>query len=273
VIPLRDENPTVRKPVLTILIIIGSALVYFGPQMGLADPVEAIEFNLEWAAIPCELRTGDPLSDQEVRATYLGGDNVACVADDTTPERYPEKRVWLAPIVSMFLHGSLIHIAGNMWFLWIFGNNIEDRLGSFRFALFYLFGGIFAMFAHFWVQPASTIPVVGASGAIAAVMGAYVIWFPNAPVRTLIFYFLRDISAKWFLGIWFITQFFTGADSGVAWMAHVGGFVFGAVVALFVRATGYGSPKITRRPGSTPWDSTGGIGRGPLPHPSDRRPW
>jgi membrane associated rhomboid family serine protease len=138
----------------------------------------------------------------------------------------------------MFMHGSILHIAGNMLFLWVFGNNIEDRMGKVAFVLFYLAGGLAAALAHIFVQPDSTVPVVGASGAIAAVMGAYLVLFPDAPIRTIIiFYFIlfRDISAKWLLGFWFVSQFFVNPNEGVAWVAHVGGFVFGALVALLFR--------------------------------------
>ncbi len=270
-LPLKDENPTSRTPVLTFAIIIACVAAYFGPQQGLSDRTEAILFNLEYAAIPCEINTGEPLSEQEIDATFVQGDAAACVENDSSPALFPNKIVYLGLITSMFLHGSLMHLGGNMWFLWIFGNNIEDRLGPLPFAAFYLVGGVFATMAHYLVQPSSTVPVVGASGAIAAVMGAYALWFPNAPVRTLVFYFLRDISAKWFLGIWFVTQFFTGTNSGVAWMAHVGGFVFGAAVALVVRQTGYGDRKLNRSSEPLEWDYTGGVGRGPLPHPLDRR--
>src|SRR5207253_8078046 len=133
-------------------------------------------------------------------------------------------------LYSMFLHGSLLHIAGNMLFLWIFGNNIEDKMGPVWYLVFYLAGGLVAAAAHIIVQPTSTVPVVGASGAIAAVMGAYLVLFPNAPIRTVFIFFiffLRDIRAKWLLIFWFISQFFISPGEGVAWVAHVGGFIFG----------------------------------------------
>ena len=270
-LPLKDENPISITPFITFLIIIACGLIYFGPQEGVADDVRALDFNLEYAAIPCEIRTGDPLSVEEVRATFEQGDFDACVENDGSPSIYPDKNVYLGGLTSMFLHGSLLHLLGNMWSLWIFGNNIEDRLGHVRYLLFYLAGGFAATAAHFLAQPSSTVPVVGASGAIAAIMGAYLVWFPNAPIRTIVFFVLRDISAKWFLGIWFVTQFFTGNDSGVAWVAHVGGFVFGAFIGLVVRTTEYGSRKINRSDDPLHWDNTGGVGRGPLPHPLESR--
>ncbi len=272
VIPLRDENPTSRTSFVVFLIIAACVVAYFGPQQGVSDEVQALEFNLEWAAIPCEIRTGEPLSISEIENTFGRGDDAACVDDDGGAQTlFPDKSPYLGILTSMFLHGSLLHLAGNMWFLWIFGNNIEDRLGHLFFVAFYLLGGVFATAAHYLVQPTSTIPVVGASGAIAAIMGAYAVWYPNAPVRTLIFYFLRDISAKWFLGIWFITQFFTGTESGVAWMAHVGGFVFGALVGLVLRESDMGQRRLNPSDDPLAWDYTGGAGRGPYPHPFDRQ--
>ena len=162
-------------------------------------------------------------------------------------------------LVSMFLHADLLHIGSNMLFLWVFGNNIEDRLGALRYLAFYAAGGVFATLGHVLVQPASTVPVIGASGAVAAVMGAYLVWFPDAPVRTLIIFYLvlfRDIRARWLLIAWFVLQFFTGADSGVAWVAHVAGFVFGAAVAMLVRASDTARSAVWRGPygrGPGPW--------------------
>ena len=146
---------------------------------------------------------------------------------------------WTTVFTSMFLHGGLLHVGGNMLFLWIFGNNIEDVMGSLSYVGFYLLSGLVAAAAHIAVQPNSTVPVVGASGAIAGVMGAYMVLFPNVRIRTvfilIFFFFLRDIRAKYLLGFWFLLQFFTNPAEGVAWVAHVGGFVFGAIVGFFLR--------------------------------------
>lgn len=270
-LPLKDENPTSRTSFVTFGIIALCVLVFFGPQSGASDAEEALRFNLEYAAIPCEIFTGESLSVQEVEDTFSGGNATACQDGEASPSFFPDKNPFLGAVTSIFLHGSIMHLLGNMWSLWIFGNNIEDRLGHVRYTLFYLVGGVAATMAHYLVQPSSTIPVVGASGAIAAIMGAYLVWFPNAPIRTFVFIFLRDITAKWFLGIWFVLQFFTGANSGVAWMAHVGGFVFGAVIGLLVRASGFGSRKINRSEDPEEWDYTGGAGHGPLPHPFENR--
>jgi membrane associated rhomboid family serine protease len=250
VIPLKDDNPTRRFPVLTIVLIAANIVVYFfiqqGPNEFLAqdqrEQIEDIRFNFEYAAIPCEVVEGRPLTEDEIQRTLALGDAEACEEQPVGREVFPDKGVWLSLLYSMFLHGGLLHLFGNMLFLWIFGNNIEDHMGIPRFVAFYVLGGVIAAAAHIAVQPDSTVPVVGASGAIAAVMGAYLVWFPNTPIKTIIiFYFIlfRDIAAKWLLGFWFVSQFFdvVNPNSGVAWMAHVGGFVFGALVALLVKTS------------------------------------
>lgn len=243
VLPLRDENPVRTTPVLTWLIVGACVAVFLLWQpTPFSDTSDDLEFNLRNAAIPCELVESRPLSVDEVVATFRLGDQSACgVGAPASPPFDGGKNVWLAAVVSMFLHGSVLHIAGNMLFLWVFGNNVEDRLGKVGFALFYLAGGLVALGAHVLVDPSSTVPLVGASGAIAAVMGAYLVWYPNARVRTLVimlFITVVDVPAKWLLALWFALQFFTDPNAGVAWTAHVGGFVFGMVVALATRSLG-----------------------------------
>lgn len=269
VFPLKDENPVYRKPYATWILIAINILIFFGPQSANNPESGGSNFILEYAAIPCEIKSGEPLTGDEVIATFEDGDSTACGVDlpgtGGNEEVFPDKFVWVAMLFSMFFHGDLMHLGGNMLFLWIFGNNIEDRLGHVKYVIFYLLGGFAATIAHVFVQVDSTIPVVGASGAIAAVMGAYAVWYPEAPVRTIIFVMLKDIKAKWMLGIWFVMQFFTGAGSGVAWMAHVGGFIFGALVGLAIRQSRAAqaalfTPEYARNDG---WDNTGGIGRGP----------
>ena len=240
VIPLKDYNPTRRFPVVTLVLIAVNVGVYFFVQR----PYEGGEstqarFAYEVAAIPCEVVQGRPLSEDEVVATLRFDDESACEEGAPDEAVFPNKSVWLALLYSMFLHGGLLHLGGNMLFLWIFGNNIEDRMGVPGYIGFYLLAGLVASAAHILVQPDSTVPVVGASGAIAGVMGAYLVLFPNVKIRSLlilvILVLFRDIPAKWLLGFWFVTQFFTNPNEGVAWVAHVGGFVFGALIALFLR--------------------------------------
>ncbi|MGI8809010.1 MAG: rhomboid family intramembrane serine protease [Acidimicrobiales bacterium] len=239
-IPLKDYNPTRRFPVVTLVLIALNVGVYFFVQRPFDENTSQAKFSYEVAAIPCEVVQGRPLTEEEVIQTLELDDDSAC--QEATPEDrkvFPNKSVWLALLYSMFLHGGLLHLGGNMLFLWIFGNNIEDRMGVPGYLGFYLLAGLVASAAHILVQPDSTIPVVGASGAIAGVMGAYLVLFPNVKIRSLLILFVivlfRDIPAKWLLGVWFVFQFFTSADEGVAWVAHVGGFAFGALVALFLR--------------------------------------
>jgi membrane associated rhomboid family serine protease len=267
-IPLKDENPTRRTPFVTVAILAACIAVYFLWQPSpTSDTVSDIEFNVRHAAIPCELVHQRPLTVDELRATYEVGRSDACgLGSPESPSGFPGKSIALSVLVSLFLHGSLLHLGGNLLFLWVFGNNIEDRLGHVRYAGFYLLGGVVATAAQVLVDVHSTVPMVGASGAIAAVMGAYLVWFPEAPVRTLLFLvipFVVRLRARWVLIVWFVLQFFTAPDSGVAWMAHVGGFVFGMAVAALVRASGR-----ARRIAMVPdhragaWDVTGGAGTG-----------
>lgn len=285
-IPLKDENPTRRTPFVTFLIIGACLWLFFAwqPVFSTGTPVnvetgegviqfdEATAFTVENAAIPCEIVQGRPLTVDEVVLTFGQGTPEACGAgSEASSVVFPYKSVWLSLLTSMFLHGGLLHLGGNLLFLWIFGNNIEDHMGHVRYLIFYLVGGLIASGAHIVLNLDSTIPVVGASGAIAAVMGAYLVWFPNAPVRTAVFFFfimLVDIRAKWLLGFWFISQFFTNPNSGVAWAAHVGGFVFGVIVGYIVRANrGARRAAWTRdHQVSGRWDPTGGAGSGPYPY-------
>jgi len=145
----------------------------------------------------------------------------------------------------MFIHGGLLHVAGNMLYLWIFGDNIEDRLGHVRFAVFYVLTGLIASIAHVITVPDSTIPMIGASGAVAGILGAYFLLYPRAHVLTLIFFFffvdIVRIPALIFLGLWFVFQILSsGAGGGIAWYAHIGGFVGGV---LLVKLFEKGRPK------------------------------
>jgi membrane associated rhomboid family serine protease len=238
VLPLRDENPVRHPPIVTWLIIGLCLVAYFAWQPGpFGDTQEDVVFSLENAAIPCEVVEGRPLDDNEVIATFNQGLTSACGIDRGRSAPFaPDKNVYLAVVVSMFLHGSLLHIAGNLLFLWVFGNNVEDAFGKFGFAVFYLVGGIVATMTHVVIDVDSTVPIVGASGAIAAVMGAYAVLYPGARVWTLVFFFVVNLPAVVLLGFWFVLQFFTDPNEGVAWAAHVGGFVFGVLVALAYRS-------------------------------------
>ena len=232
-LPIRDRNPTRRVPVVTVALILLNIGVYFFVQpQGGGDP-DTTTFSYEYAAIPEEISDGEPLTCGEFATGFDAAPSQVCDAPDAPI--FPDKRVWLAVIFSLFFHGSLLHLGGNMLFLWIFGNNIEDHLGPVRYLAFYLVSGVVATLAHVALQPDSITPLIGASGAVAGVMGAYLVWFPNVRILTAFFFIIiREISAKWWLGIWFVSQFFINREAGVAWDAHVGGFLFGVLVGLVV---------------------------------------
>ncbi len=253
-IPLADENPVRHVPWMTLVLLVVCTAVYFGVQPQSSDlgaervTPGQLEFTLDWAAVPCEVVNGRPLTEAEVRDTFLGDDYSACRGDDARgPRHSPDKNVYLAVLVSMLLHGNLSHLLGNLLFLWVFGNNVEDRKGPWRFLALYLAAGLAAEVAHVAIDPSSTLPALGASGAIAGVMGAYVVWYPRARVKVLVplvpFMLFRKVAAGWVLGLWLAYQFLLiGGTSGIAWAAHVGGFVFGALVGLVWRRGRVGPP-------------------------------
>ena len=237
-LPLRDVNPTARRPVVTVALIAICVAVFvlvepagrvisWHQQAATSRQQADAEFTYRYAAVPCELVRQRPLTIADLQA--------GCQRRPVGAPVFPHKQIWLAVVVSMFLHASLLHIGGNMLFLWIFGNNVEDRLGRVRYAVFYLVAGVVATGAYVVSEPLSTAPLVGASGAIAAVMGAYLVWFPRAPIRTLILVppivLWPRLPAWTLLVFWLASQFFVSPGSGVAWVAHVGGFAFGALVA------------------------------------------
>lgn len=206
-IPLRDDNPTSRFPLVTVaLIAVNTAVFLFQAVTPHGLELAAVRFG----AVPYAV----------IHFRSLPG-----------PAAFPPL---LTLLTSMFLHGSLFHLLGNMLYLWIFGNNIEDRLGPVRFVLFYLVCGVAASLTHVLFEPASRVPMIGASGAIAGILGAYALLFPRARVRTLIFLIFYidvvSIPAGLILGLWFLLQILNvGMGGGVAWFAHIGGFLAGLV--------------------------------------------
>ena len=224
-LPLRDANPTGIIPFVTLGFIAANLLVFFLVQSR-GDAADQQAFVYERAAIACEVVTGDPLDAEEI----LTG---RCVDGAPSPV-FPGKIVYLALLTSMFLHGSAGHVLFNMWFLWIFGNNVEEAYGHVGYALLYVIGGLAATAAFIVVNPDTTIPLVGASGAIAAVMGSYAVLFPRHRVTSLVVWLIIPLPAAIFLVIWFVAQFGLGG-TGVAWEAHAGGFVFGVAVTLALR--------------------------------------
>ena len=230
--PLRDDNPTELFPFVTILIIAANVLVWLLVQgAGAQEPF--LSSLCAYGTIP-----------GEVTGSVLPGDTVSLGDASCTIGGLSA----LTVLTSMFMHGGWMHLIGNMWFLWVFGNNIEDSTGHVRYVIFYLLCGVLASVAHIMFSPDSTIPTVGASGAISGIMGAYMVLYPKVRVHTLIFLviYIRVIplSALTVLGLWFGLQLFSGVvqsgaeGGGVAFWAHVGGFIAGVVfIKLFARKT------------------------------------
>ena len=219
--PLRDNIPTEHFPFVTVLLIVANCFVYFFLQDGfLGLPQEGLGGDWpvqDYAAIPCEFTS-------------------ECQATGDVP-------TWATAFTSMFMHGSILHLGGNMLFLWIFGNNVEDSMGPVKFLVFYLIGGLVADAAHIVMDLDSQIATLGASGAVSAVLGGYLLLFPRARVVTVIFiiffFTILELPAILFLGIWILQQavfaYFdllqpSGEGGGVAYFAHIGGFVSGLVL-------------------------------------------
>jgi membrane associated rhomboid family serine protease len=244
-IPISDVNPARRKPFVTWGLI-ALNLFFFFQTPGLGQSFEGSEYFFEEAPIPCQLQGECPDGVQFGE----GGPSVPI------PERTPLE-FFTAIVFSTFLHAGFMHIAGNMLFLWIFGNNIEDHLGHFGYLLFYLVGGIAASMAHVLTHADDVIPSVGASGAVAAVMGAYILLFPKAKVKVLlpifIIFTIVQMPAVVVLALWFAYQFFIGAQefarggTEVAWMAHVGGFAFGLVAIFLLGGRPQRPPSLVQR--------------------------
>jgi rhomboid family protein len=237
VFPLKDNIPTDRFPVVTLLFIAINVVVFLLWQQPAGfsgvDDAKVVEYG----AIPYELT-------HPGQHCALAGQALAC---GHIPAGDPP--TWLTVLTSMFMHGGFLHLAGNMLFLWIFGNNVEDAMGPVRYVVFYVLGGAAALAGQVLFDPDAAVPTIGASGAVAAVLGGYILLHPRARVLTLIFivFFVTivEIPAVIMLGLWFVEQAFfaardlsdpLGGGGGVAYWAHVGGFVFGlAAIRLFAR--------------------------------------
>jgi len=235
VFPIRDNIPTDRAPIVTIALIVANLLAYFvwqkgGLSVGSPSGCHYLRNLFEYGVIPREVThpsfhvTGD-----------LGGGCGAVTGDQPS--------TWLTPLTAMFMHGGLLHLGGNMLFLWIFGNNVEDSMGRVRYIAFYLLGGLAAFALQIAVGPNSSVPNIGASGAIAAVLGGYILLYPRARVLTFVFIILFftviELPAFIVLGLWFAEQIAFGATGlsqgggsggGVAYFAHIGGFAFGLLL-------------------------------------------
>jgi membrane associated rhomboid family serine protease len=247
--PFADNNPTHRTAVVTYAIILANVLAFLWFSQ-LSDQ-EQIAVTFHYGFMPARI---GQLEQNQVLEVPLGDPKIEKIG--LFQVRHVQQVVQLQPdrteiyrsiFTCMFLHGSWMHLIGNMWFLFLFGNNIEDRLGHFLFPLFYLGGGLAATAAHFFMYSESTVPVIGASGAIATVLGAYAVTYPFARVHTLviliIFITVVDLPALAVLGFWFLGQLLSfygemrmNINGGVAFLAHIGGFVAGAVAMPVLNA-------------------------------------
>lgn len=235
-IPWRDNIPARRPPVITLLLIAANVAVFlYQFSLSVDDPVLR-QFVVTWGLVPSRITDGGWAA------------------------------AWPGMLTAMFLHGGWLHLIGNMWYLWLFGDNVEDVMGPFRYIVFYLLGGIAAGLAQYAIAPDSNVPMVGASGAIAAVLGAYLLTFWYARVATLVivFYFIQliELPAVIVLGGWFLMQLASGVASlgvrtadvgGVAFWAHIGGFVFGMVAVRLFRKHPPPRPGPIRRYRWTPY--------------------
>lgn len=210
-IPFKDNNPTRYFPIVTIAIIAVNVAVFIFQFL---SPYNSQKIAYAYGAVPRALLTFDTVHPLHPLLTIF---------------------------TSMFMHGGLLHLGSNMLYLWIFGNNIEDKLGYVKFIIFYLLCGVVAAYAHALTNPASTVPMIGASGAISGILGAYILLFPHTRVHTLVFFVfffqILQLPAIIVIGFWIAIQFLNGlishgaaAQGGIAWFAHIGGFVFGVLM-------------------------------------------
>ncbi len=235
-IPLSDDNPTLRRPVVTMAIIVTTLAVWILVQGAGLDPYALVSSVCNYGLVPGEITGRAPLGEAVPITKTL-----ACVVD-------ADPRNVVTPLTSMFLHSGWAHILGNLWFLWIFGNNVEDSMGRIRFAVFYVLCGLAAAAVQIAVQPASPVPMVGASGAISGVLGAYLVLYPRVRVNVLVplgfFWPILPVPAYLMLVWWIALQIVSGLPqllavhsevaTGVAFFAHIGGFFAGVLlVKLF----------------------------------------
>lgn len=223
-IPLKDLNPRRSFPAVTLLLILANVVVFLHQETLPAHAYDA--FVKTFALTPSHIKLA------------LEG------------HRYSPLQAFLPLFTCMFLHGGWLHIIGNMWFLWIFGDNVEDQFGHFGYLMFYIICGLGSGVSQVLFSWGSTVPSLGASGAISGVLGAYLVFFPRAKILTLvpliIFFFTIHVPAYVFIGLWFAMNFLSGVGAlgavnagGVAWWAHVGGFLLGVLIAAFTKLIGH----------------------------------
>ncbi len=220
-IPISDINPARNVPVVSRIFIVISSLTFLFLQP--KNNIDLLNYFYKYAAIPCELINNLPIS-----ANQFYNNNCSLEPDIVI---FPDKNILLSIIVSLFLHANFLHILGNLWSFWIFGNNVEDKLGKIRFILFLIVSGVISIVGHSLLNFGNLNPIVGASGIVSALMGAYLYLFPNAKLLVLVpfgVFFPTTIKAKYFMIFWLISQFIIAIQSNnISWEAHISGFLFG----------------------------------------------
>ena len=224
VIPISDINPARNTPVISRIFMFATVGVFLLIQP--KNQIELFNFFYQYSAIPCELVNFSPISESQ----FYNND---CFNSQSS-SIFPEKNLMLSVISANFFHANFIHILGNLWSFWIFGNNIEDKLGKIRFIIFLIFTGLASMFSHIILNAFDINPIVGASGIVSALMGAYLYLFPNAQLLVLVpfgFLFPTTIKAKFFMIFWFISQILIALqNTNISWEAHIGGFIVGYLI-------------------------------------------
>jgi membrane associated rhomboid family serine protease len=233
--PISDENERGHGPAFVSLAFIAINVVVFLVLQGAGTSQEGTDFTYGFSAVPFEITNNVDLTEPET------------ITVEGQPQQVPQEPgpspIWLTLLTSMFMHGGWLHLGGNMLFLWIFGDNVEHRIGHGLYLVFYLVAGVIASFAQIMIDTDSIIPTLGASGAISGVLGAYLVMFPTNRVTVFLFRFLMPVPAIVAIGMWAVLQFINGFGAiavteqtgGVAYMAHIGGFVAGVVAGMAFR--------------------------------------
>ncbi len=248
--PIGDENEPGHGPAFATLAIIALNVLVFLVLQG-AGGSSGDRFTYGYSAVPYEITHGTDLTrPTEVTANGQTG---------SIPQEPGPVPIWLTLLTSMFMHGGWLHIGGNMLFLWVFGDNVEHRMGMLRYVVFYLLAGVIGSLTQILIAPDSTIPTLGASGAISGVLGAYLVLFPRNRVTVFLFRFITKVPALVAIGLWAALQIFSGISGlggetagggGVAYFAHIGGFAVGLVAGLIFRAVGRGGTAAAPRFGA-----------------------
>ena len=232
-IPISDINPAKNSPVISRFFMFITIGVFLLVQP--KNQIDLINFFYQYSAIPCELVTFSPLSESQ----FYSND----CSNNTKAPIFQNKNLVLSIVFANFFHANFIHILGNLWSFWIFGNNVEDKLGKVRFTIFIIFIGFLSIAVHIYLNQNSLTPIVGASGIVSGLMGAYVYMFPNARLLVLVpfgFLFPTTIKAKFFMIFWFLSQILISiTDQNISWEAHVGGFVFGYLLLRIINNKRY----------------------------------